>query len=849
MKVKVLSTFSYQATAFLTVGVPMAAVVIAQRGYLFLDRSKLSIDRICALSWPPEANCVVEFMPYGLGVLLLLLGSNLASFLLEAPSETEVKNVQTQYERRHAMIEEMVEELEDHDWDSDELGMVVFGKLRSALIDLLELPRIERNTLEKGFHFAWLLFEKELRVAIAKTKEGEEIEYANGKKLDKLLSAYDSFYRLALRGGAAQDAADVKRIWDLVKKGRRAHRTIEFRGVSKALQMLWMVRTGIIWVALEMLVSMVAAMVSALSVYYRSEVLDTIQLGGETFWVASKAMVFVELTSALLLLLAKTLKIRGGGMVAHEVKVKYFKALIEQDLSWWAVMGKEEEEPKWELFSLDREVKDFLEIPQDIAKSASTVATHSILVLTKSSRSFYFLLFLNFGMPILSWVLQKVTHKLRPILMRGLVLPSYDEYTWLYAVDAKYVSTFQSFGRSERECQSYAESSLANINYEKREFLIDAMEDPMRAIVSTSLDAAQIKTSGALVNRGKATLSQAQAMMKSSEEVAETTDRTWSLFKQVVERAQPLANVYDLCVLPKKIKMNGGIFPSHKAKGHIVFNNVSFKYPNRKVAVLKGLSFEALAGQTCGMTGQAGCGKSTVMKLLERFYDVDDGQILLDGVDIREYNPEWLRNQIVAVSQEATMIPTTLRENITLGKPNATVEEIYEACRIANIYDVITDKDRFPQGLRTEIECVSNISGGEKQRIAIARAVLANPPILLLDEATASLDEENQAQVQDALNKLLKGRTTLVIAHRLSTLRKADKIMTFDQGKIAESGTHDELVNQDGSIYGKLWNTQFGRSTFGSEEPICKPIPADDDTSTDDSTDLDCEITDEDSEL
>ena len=198
------------------------------------------------------------------------------------------------------------------------------------------------------------------------------------------------------------------------------------------------------------------------------------------------------------------------------------------------------------------------------------------------------------------------------------------------------------------------------------------------------------------------------------------------------------------------------------------------------------------------------------MRLLERFYDVSEGQILLDGIDVREYNPEWLRQQIVAVSQEPNLIPTTIRENIAFGCPHEpTLEEIYDACRVANIYDTLMDKNRFPQGLRTEVSRVANISGGEKARIAIARAVLADCPILLLDEATASLAEENQAEVQDALNRLQEGRTTLVIAHRLSTIRKADTIITFDQGKIAETGTHEELLSRDDSIYAKLWNRQI----------------------------------------
>jgi len=172
-------------------------------------------------------------------------------------------------------------------------------------------------------------------------------------------------------------------------------------------------------------------------------------------------------------------------------------------------------------------------------------------------------------------------------------------------------------------------------------------------------------------------------------------------------------------------------------------------------------------------------------------------------------NPRWLRSQIATVSQEPILLPLTIRENITFGCPREpTLDEIYDACKVANIYDSLMDKDKFPSGLRTELSAVQNISGGEKQRIAIARAVLADPPILLLDEATSALDEENQSKVQDALNKLMKGRTTLVIAHRLSTIKDSDKIVSFSKGTVVECGSHDELVNKEGYIYGGLWKKQ-----------------------------------------
>jgi len=823
-----------------------AVVAVMLSGWTVLDfEVALSVplglnDSKCSGMWPPKADCVVDMLPMVLGFLMFLLAASIACFLLEKPTDTDLKNAKEQHERRHNLVEEMADELDqEEDLDSDELGQVRFRTLLTSLRELLELPDINTGILGKGIRSGWTLFEKELRIAIHKTREGKDIEYSSGEKLDDLLNRYEEFYTMSRRHKLSQEKESRLRVWNMVKEGYRVHRTVQYGGVIKALQMIWLVRNSLGWTVLESLVAVVSAMVSALGVYYTSEVLNTIQAGGEAFWLAVKAMVLVKLTASLLNIIKQTLKVRGRSMVSHEVKVKYFDAVVHRDISWWAIMAKEEQNPMWDLFQLDYEVDEFLQIPQEIFENFSTISTHAYLVLRKSSRSFYLLLLLNFGTPLLSWILHKVTTKLQPIIMRGLVEPSFWGSSWMHSIDPDYVAVYQSFARSSKESSKFREDSLSRIKYEKRTFLIEALENPIKSVLSASIDAAQIQTSGKLVTRGQASLPEAQAMMHSSGEVASTSEQTWSLVKKIVEKAQPLSKVYDLITMKLPIDPQMGFYPTHKAKGHIELRNVKFSYPSRSVPVLKDVSFEASPGMTIGLTGKAGCGKSTVMKLLERFYDVSEGSILLDGRDIREYNPEWLRRQIVAVSQEPVLIPSTIRDNIAFGCPwEPSLEEIYEACRVANIYDTLMDKTRFPQGLRTELDRVPNISGGEKQRIAIARAVLADSPILLLDEATASLDEENQKEVQDALNRLQKGRTTIVIAHRLSTIKHADVIFTFKQGRIAESGTHNDLLGREGSIYANLWNTQIGPvvdTPTSSDELAAKSNPqemsSDDDTS------------------
>eukprot|EP00268_Persea_americana_P027417 TRINITY_DN267_c0_g1_i2.p1 TRINITY_DN267_c0_g1~~TRINITY_DN267_c0_g1_i2.p1 ORF type:complete len:1421 (+),score=262.46 TRINITY_DN267_c0_g1_i2:374-4264(+) len=242
--------------------------------------------------------------------------------------------------------------------------------------------------------------------------------------------------------------------------------------------------------------------------------------------------------------------------------------------------------------------------------------------------------------------------------------------------------------------------------------------------------------------------------------------------------------------------------------GHVELRSVEFSYPSRpEVRVLSDFSLNVPAGKTIALVGSSGSGKSTVVSLIERFYDPISGQVLLDGHDIKELKVRWLRQQIGLVSQEPALFATTIRENMLLGRPDATQVEIEEAARVANAHSFII---KLPDAYDTQVgERGLQLSGGQKQRIAIARAMLKNPAILLLDEATSALDSESEKLVQEALDRFMIGRTTLVIAHRLSTIRKADLVAVLQQGSVSEIGTHDELLAKgDNSVYAKLIRMQ-----------------------------------------
>lgn len=251
----------------------------------------------------------------------------------------------------------------------------------------------------------------------------------------------------------------------------------------------------------------------------------------------------------------------------------------------------------------------------------------------------------------------------------------------------------------------------------------------------------------------------------------------------------------------------------HRIVGNVQFKNVAFSYPSRKdVQVLREINLEVKNGEQVALVGPSGAGKSTIASLLLKFYEPSEGEILFDGVDSREFALTELRKQIAFVPQDVILFGGTIQENIAYGKPNATQEEIMEAAKKANAHEFIA---RFPEAYDTIVgERGIKLSGGQRQRIAIARAILKNPAILLLDEATSSLDSESEQLVQDALENLMKDRTSFVIAHRLSTVRNADKIIVIDKGTVQEMGTHETLMANQSGIYRKLVDLQLEWSSI-----------------------------------
>ncbi|XP_013162582.1 PREDICTED: ATP-binding cassette sub-family B member 8, mitochondrial-like [Papilio xuthus] len=304
---------------------------------------------------------------------------------------------------------------------------------------------------------------------------------------------------------------------------------------------------------------------------------------------------------------------------------------------------------------------------------------------------------------------------------------------------------------------------------------------------------------GHLMSTGQMSAGDVMAFLVNAQTVQRSVAQLSLLFGSVVKGLSAGGRVFEYINKEPQMDTSGKkVIKYHEFHGDIEFKDVAFAYPTRPEAVvLKNFNLKIPAGKTVAIVGTSGNGKSTIAALLERFYDVNEGSVTIDGVDVREMDCKWLRGRALGlISQEPVLFATTVKENIRYGKPEATDDEVYQAAMTANAHDFITS---FPEGYNTLVgERGMSLSGGQKQRIAIARAVLKDPPIMILDEATSALDSASEKVVQTALEGVSRGRTVIVIAHRLSTVMQADIIVVLNKGNIVEMGTHEQLKKQKG---------------------------------------------------
>jgi ATP-binding cassette, subfamily B, bacterial MsbA len=363
------------------------------------------------------------------------------------------------------------------------------------------------------------------------------------------------------------------------------------------------------------------------------------------------------------------------------------------------------------------------------------------------------------------------------------------------------IKVVKSYNREAYEKKRFEEGIESAFDAEVKKVKISAFFGPFVLFLTFLVSALLIWYGGRQVMAGATTPGELAAFFLYAIIIAGPIGTFVRLYTQIQEALGAIRRVYEILGTRPLIVDPENPVVFDKIEGGIEFDQVSFGY-NKETPVLKGVSFQVSPGEQVALVGPSGAGKSTVVQLVHRFFDVDSGAIRVDGHDIRETELKTFLNHVALVPQETLLFGGTIRENILYGKLDATDEELDRAARFANAYDFINNLD---QGYDTVVgEKGVKLSGGERQRIAIARALLKNPKILILDEATSSLDNQSEMLIQDALENLMQGRTTLIIAHRLSTVHNADRIIVLDKGRVVETGNHKELMAHE-NLYYKLY--------------------------------------------
>lgn len=369
------------------------------------------------------------------------------------------------------------------------------------------------------------------------------------------------------------------------------------------------------------------------------------------------------------------------------------------------------------------------------------------------------------------------------------------------------VRTVRAFGREDREEARYGRAVEHSHAMARRRIFNVACFVTGAALFAFSAIAGVMWYGGRIVLSGDMTVGEMMSYILYTVLVAValgTLGDLWTQFMRALGAAERLFEIIERT--PRIANTGGEILPS--VEGRIALENVSFAYPTRRdVPVLQAVSLDVSPGEVVALVGPSGGGKSTIAALVSRFYDPDEGRLTLDGHDLRVLDATWLRRRVGVVSQEPMLFSTSVAENIRYGREDASDEEIQQAAIAANADAFIRG---FPQGYDTQVgERGVQLSGGQKQRVAIARALLGDPRVLVLDEATSALDSESEFLVHEALERLMRGRSTLVIAHRLSTIKDADRVLVVEKGRIVQSGNHGQLMNDSIATYRRLVEKQF----------------------------------------
>lgn len=453
-------------------------------------------------------------------------------------------------------------------------------------------------------------------------------------------------------------------------------------------------------------------------------------------------------------------------------------------------------------------------ISNDVAALQNAMVDKLIELITESSifvGSLAMMFYLDWKLSLLTFIVVPMVGQAMKIFGRKLkrsgtlIQERLADMTAFLQESLAAVRVVKSFVREQHEIERYDRENERNFEAAMLNIRLMSMLTPTVEFLAALAVTVIVWFGGYEVVEGKITAGALVAFLTYAVNLANPVKRISRVFGTLQQAMAAADRVFELMDLPETIGDKPEAKPLPRVTGRVKVENVSFSY-GEDAPALRNISFEVQPGQMVAFVGPSGAGKSTIANLLPRFYDVTEGSILVEGVDVRDVTLGSLREQIGIVPQETMLFSGSVWENIRYGRLDATDEEVVEAAKAANADEFIR---QLPEGYDTKLgERGVNISGGQRQRLAIARAILKDPQILILDEATSALDTESEKVVQAALDRLMVGRTSFVIAHRLSTILGADRILVIDHGEIVEAGTHEELLAK-GGLYSNLYNIQF----------------------------------------